>query len=99
MTQRIELTAGAAYQRFFAELSGRLITFEIRWMTNYGFFAVDIYEGDEAITLGRGLNPGTNLVAGLNTGLGAIHLEGNAPTIGNLGVSNRLLYEEDEADA
>lgn len=90
----IPLRPGRTYQRFKTELSGRLIRFELRWLEQYQFYAVDLYEGDETITQGRGLHPGMNLVAGLLTGLGAIYLEGEAPTINNLGVDNKLRYDD-----
>ena len=98
MISRIPLRSGAPYQRFSVQLSGRRITFELRWMVQYEFFAVNLLEGSEAITLGRGLNPGVNIIEGLNTGLGAIFLSGEQPTIKNLGISNRLLYDDEGAD-
>lgn len=94
---RIPLTAGLPYQRFSVQLSGRLIEFELRWMAQYAFFAVNLFEDGEPITLGRGLNPGINLVKGLNSGLGAIYLEGRQPTINSLGERNRLLYDDEGA--
>lgn len=81
-------------QIFTVTLSDRSITIKIRWLHQYKFFAVDILEGDEPITLGRGLHPGIDLLAGLNTGLGTLMLEGRQPTLENLGQRNRLIYEE-----
>lgn len=98
MIYNIPLTSGSTYQRFSADLSGRLIRFEMRWLYQYEFFAVDIYEGDTPITQGRGLHPGVNLVAGLMSGLGAIYLEGDAPTVENIGVANKLRYDDTGAE-
>lgn len=83
-----------SYQRFTVPLSGRPITISLRWLHQYGFYAVDIVENGVAITQGRGLHPGINLLAGLNTGLGTLMLEGRQPTLENLGQRNRLVYEE-----
>lgn len=94
MIYNLPLNSGSTYQRFTAELSGRVLRFELRWMYQYEFFAVDIYEGETAITQGRGLHPGINLVGGLLTGLGAIYLEGDSPTVDNLGVDNKLRYDD-----
>lgn len=91
---RIPLQASGAYPRFTVYLSGRTLEFRLRWLTLYGFLAVDIYEDGQPITLGRGLNPGVNLLAGLNTGLGAITLEGGAPTLSNIGTANQLVYDD-----
>ena len=98
MINRIPLNSKAPYQRFTVQLSDRLIEFELRWLVQYDFFAVNLYEAGEAITLGRGLHPGVNIVKGLNSGLGSIYLDGQSPTIDNLGVSNRLLYNDDGAE-
>lgn len=81
------------YQRMTATLSERVITIRLRWLQQYGFYAVDLLEGSDPITLGRGLHPGIDLLAGLNTGLGTLMLEGRAPTLENLGRRNRLIYE------
>jgi len=93
----IPLNSGAPYQRFSVDLSGRLLTFELRWLNQYSFFAVDISENGTPITQGRGLHPGVNLVNGLLTGLGSIYLVGEPPTIANLGVANKLRYDDGNA--
>lgn len=86
------------YQRMTVTLSERVITLRLRWLMQYEFYAVDILEGGEPITLGRGLHPDVNLLAGLNTGLGTLMLEGKQPTLENLGRRNRLIYEEPADD-
>ena len=91
---RIPLEAGRAYQSFTANMDGRNITFRLHWQTLYGYFLVGIWEGETPITLGRGLNPGINLLAGLNETLGSITLEGRRPTVANLGIENRLIWDD-----
>lgn len=94
MISRIPVQRRTPYQRFSVQLSNRLIEFDIRWLTQYELFAVDLYEGGEPITLGRALHPGVNFIQGLNTGLGAIYIDGDSPTVSNFGVNNRLLYDD-----
>lgn len=91
---RIALTNNQAYQSFYATLSGRVIQFRLRWLTLYGFYAVDLYENGQPLTLGRGLHSGVNIVEGLLTGLGSITLEGHPATVANLGVDNTLVYND-----
>jgi len=91
---RIPLENGSAYQTFTANLGGRNIEFRLHWQTLYGYFLVGIYENGEPITLGRGLNPGIDLLGGLNQDIGSLTLEGRQPTIRNLGIENRLIWDD-----
>lgn len=87
----IPLTASLADFSFTTTLNDSLLQFNIRWLTRYGYFVVDIRNAsNEPIALGRGLHVGANLLAGLNSTIGKIVLEGEAPTIANLGVTNNL---------
>ena len=97
MIQTIPLKNGNAFQRFSITLNDTLVTFRIRWQTRYGLFLVDILDGGAPIVSGRGLHPGINLLDGVLTDLGAVYLEGEAPTIENLGVTNKLRYEVPDA--
>ena len=92
----IPLQSGRAYQSFTANLRGRSITFRLHWQTLYGYYLCGIWEGETPITLGCGLNPGIDLLAGLNETLGSITLEGRQPTVDNLGVENRLIWDDGE---
>lgn len=93
----IPLNSGYAFQRFRVQLGNRLLIFRLRWLTRYGYFCADIYEGNMPVTLGRALHPGVNLLAGLNTTIGRLVLDGESPTISTLGVNNRLIwYSNDE---
>lgn len=97
MIMTIPLQAGSAFQRFSVNLNDTLVTFKIQWQTRYGLFVVDLLDGDTVITAGRGLHPNINLLDGLVTDLGRIYLEGQRPTIENLGVANKLRYEAPDA--
>ncbi|MFC0227398.1 phage baseplate plug family protein [Serratia aquatilis] len=88
----IPLNSGAAVQRFRVQLGDRLLIFRLRWLTRYGYFCADIFEGEIPITLGRALHPGVDLLAGLNTTIGRLVLEGESPNVDTLGASNRLIW-------
>ncbi|MBC3214228.1 phage baseplate plug family protein [Serratia fonticola] len=93
----IPLNSGYAFQRFRVQLGGHSLILRLRWLTRYGYFCLDIYEGDKPVTLGRALHPGVDLLAGLNTDIGRLILDGESPTIATLGVNNRLIwYSNDE---
>lgn len=89
----IPLNSGSAYQRFTVTLSGRKIRFELRWLTRFSVFLVDIYESDAPLVLGRALHPEQNLLDGVIADLGSITLTGSPATLGNLGQNNKLVYE------
>ncbi|ENY3036317.1 phage baseplate plug family protein [Serratia marcescens] len=93
----IPLNNGYAFQRFRVQLGNHLLIFRLRWLTRYGYFCVDIFDGDIPVTLGRALHPGVNLLSGLNTDLGRLVLEGENPRVDTLGLNNRLIwYPNDE---
>lgn len=89
----IPLKPGSAFLRFSVTLSGRNIRVVLRWSTRYGFYSVDLYEGDVPLVRGRGLHPEVDLIGGLNLGIGKLYLSGKPATIENLGQENKLRYE------
>ncbi|CPR20608.1 hypothetical protein JMY81_01130 [Brenneria goodwinii] len=93
----IPLARGLADFSFTSNLNDTLLRFNVRWLTRYGYFVVDIRDTDNApIALGRALHVGINLLAGLNTDIGKIVLEGETPTLANLGVTNNLNWYPDD---
>ncbi len=89
----IPLTRNAAYQKFSITLNNHQLVFYLRWLTRYRYFVVDIMSIDNSpIALGRALHVGVNLLAGLNADIGEIILEGETPTISNLGIKNQLKW-------
>ena len=97
MIQTIPLQNGNAFTRFSVNLNNTLVTFRIRWQTRYGLFLVDLLDGNTVIVAGRGLHPDIDLLGGTVNDIGRIWLEGEAPTIANLGVGNKLRYEAHNA--
>ncbi|RAW93949.1 MULTISPECIES: phage baseplate plug family protein [unclassified Photorhabdus] len=89
----IPLTRNAAYQKFSVTLNNHQLVFYLSWLTRYGYFVVDIINIDNSpMALGRALHVGVNLLADLNTDIGKIVLEGETPTISNLGIKNQLKW-------
>jgi len=85
--------AAAPFQNFSIGNAGVTLFFEIRWLTRFSYFVVNIYRANRVpVTLGRALHPQVNLLNGLSLGLGVIVLEGADPTPDNLGIDNRLVW-------
>lgn len=95
MIYNIPFPSNAPYFGFDIQLSERTLRLELRWLYLYGFYAVDVYENGDALTLGRGLHPQMNILAYDQTGLGQLYLEGDSPTLSNLGVDNKLRYNDE----
>jgi uncharacterized protein DUF6983 len=92
----IPLSGGFAFQRFRVQLGEHYLAFRLRWLTRYGYYCVDILENGQPVVLGRALHPDVNILAGLNTNIGAIYLRGESPTVSNLGVDNKLEWIRNE---
>src|SRR5690606_24665283 len=85
--------AAAPSQEFSVSNGGIVLFFEIRWLTRFRYFVVNVYRGDRTpVTLGRALHPQVNILNGLAIGLGSITLEGADPTPDNLGIANRMVW-------
>lgn len=84
-------------QTFTAALGGYTLTIELRWMSRLEVFRVNLYTAQgAALTLGRYLLPGVDLLAGLypptDANYGSLVLEGEPATPSNLGVDNMLVW-------
>lgn len=89
----ISLTSGLAYQRFTVTQGDVRLQIYLHWLTRYSYYSVDIYDDSEnPVALGRALQPGVNLLDGLNINMGSLILEGEQPTINNLGAANSLIW-------
>lgn len=88
----IPLYSGYAFQRFSVQLGEYFLRFNLRWLTRYQYYCVDVYHGDTPVVLGKGLHVGSDLFSGLNTPIGRVVLEGKTPTIANLGIDNQLAW-------
>lgn len=89
----ISLTSGLAYQRFTVTQDDIRLQIYLHWLTRYSYYSVDIYDGSgNPVASGRALHPGVNLLGGLNVNMGSLILEGEQPTINNLGATNSLVW-------
>lgn len=89
----IPLTSGLAYQTFTVTQGNAKLRFYLHWLTRYRYYSVDVYDSaDMPVACGRALHPGMDLVAGLNVDIGTLILEGEQPTLNNLGLTNRLIW-------
>ncbi|AYH27178.1 hypothetical protein C5E20_08545 [Pectobacterium parmentieri] len=93
----IPLTRGIADFSFSSTLNDATLRFNVRWLTRYSYFVVDIRDAmGNPIALGRALHVGVNLLAGLNTRIGRLVLDGETPTMENLGVTNNLRWHPND---
>ncbi|MEQ4511749.1 MAG: hypothetical protein ABN480_14245 [Dickeya sp.] len=89
----IPLTRGLADYVFNVTLGNHQLRFNIRWLTRYQYFVVDITTlAGDVVVMGRALHAGVDLLAGLNTDIGRLVLTGATPTMVNLGVENNLTW-------
>ena len=91
----LPLQSGLAHFQFDAPLSTIRLRFRLNWLTNFGYYVVDVSQNDKKLTAGRGLHPGIDLLQGLNLDIGTLMLEGSAATPENMGIDNRLVYREE----
>lgn len=67
---------------------------KLNWSYGGQYYRVRlIKDGVELGVSGKGLNPEVDLLKSLKLGIGKLYLEGAQPTIDNLGLDNRLVYE------
>lgn len=84
-------------QTLSCQLGGNNVHIKIQWMTRFNKFRVDIsYVNGRAITQGRVMNVGVNMLDGLypRASMGALVLLGDDPTPANLGIDNELVWSD-----
>ena len=90
----INLPSGKAHFQFDVELSGVRLRVRLDWLTRWGYYNVTLYRLGAVVARSRALNPDTDLLRGLELGIGSLMLTGAEPTPENLGVKNSLIYSE-----
>lgn len=95
MSYIIPLEGGAANasQLFRIVLGGKLYTFTLTYRTLLQQWSLDCYLSEGTVFLGVILCGGTNLTA-LYPEFGKLSIVGLEPTLDNLGVANRLVWEQ-----
>lgn len=90
----ILLIPGFAYPVFSVTNKNIQLRIHLHWITRYSYYSVDIFDYEmNPVAMGRALHPGMNLLDGLNVNMGSLILEGEPPTISNLGIDNKLVWE------
>jgi hypothetical protein len=75
-------------------LGGVEYEMHLDWSYNGGYYRVRLIdESGDLPLMGKGLNPGVDLLETLKLGIGKLYLEGAQPTLANLSLDNRLVYE------
>lgn len=88
-------------QTFSAPLGKNTLIIKMQWMVRLGAFRVNISTPlGVTLTAGRFLLPGSDLLAGLypppKIAYGSLKLEGDQPTPDNLGVTNQLVWSDEQ---
>lgn len=90
----ILLIPGFAYASFNVTNKNIQLRIHLHWLTRYSYYSVDIFDSEmNPVAMGRALHPGMDLLDGLNVNMGSLILEGEQPTMGNLGMDNRLVWK------
>lgn len=64
------------------------------WSYSGEYYRVRLVDNGVDLPLaGKGLNPGVDILETLRLGIGKLYLEGAQPTLANLSLDNRLVYE------
>jgi hypothetical protein len=92
----IPLTKGSAnaHPRFSFELGNKLIDFELNYVSylDAPAWSMDLYHDGLQIVAGAMLEPGCDVIADYNAGIGHLIFIGEEATLDNLGVSNQLVW-------
>ena len=90
----IPLPSGQAHIAFAVDVGDERVRVWLDWLTRYEYFAVHLTASGEQIIAGRGLHPDQCQLRDTRLGeVASLRLEGDAPTLENLGVRNRLVLE------
>ena len=89
----ISLVGATAFYEFNVEIAGQVAYIKMHWSTIGEFYRVTITLGDDTIVKGKGLHPGIDLLKSTDLEIGQLYLEGITPTLENIGIDNRLIYE------
>lgn len=93
----ITLLAGVqnSHQRFQQRINGRLISFEVDYVsyTPYPHWVMNVYQDGAPLGFGLPLNVGADLLANHNVGdFGRLVFVGEEATLDNLGIANSLVW-------
>lgn len=95
MAREIPLTPGVAHQSFSVGLGVYTLSFRFDWVTRFQFFRVkitDITSNPFVVSESRSANLNVNLLRGFSE-YGQVYMTGEPPTVENLGVNAKLMWE------
>lgn len=81
-----------AHQRFEVQLGDNLTTMLLNWKTLTELWSLDIEIEGVRIVSGAMLLPGSDIIASWRTDIGRLVLNGDKPTLDNLGTNNQLVW-------
>lgn len=94
MNQIIPVSGGSlnAHQRFEVQLGDNLTTMILNWRTLTEVWSLDIEVEGVRIVSGALLLPGSDIIEVWQTNLGRLVVNGDKPTLDNLGKNNQLVW-------
>lgn len=93
MKRTIPLQPGSAHLSFRVELSGTPVRVRLDWLTRYGYYTTRVDGPDGLLVAGAGLHPDMDILVDVPSIPGRLYIDGQAPTVDNLGVEAKLVYE------
>ena len=92
----IPLKGGAvnAHQILFVQLGENFLEFRLNYITRFPGWSLDIYKEGERLIAGAMLVSGAEITKNFSAGIGRLVFVGDDPTIDNLGLSNKLVWED-----
>lgn len=100
--ETIPLIGGAvnAHQVFSAQVGENFLEFKLDYITrsetdsNFAPWVMNISKEGVLLVAGLALVPGSNILEHYNLDIGAMYFTGEFPTLGNLGLSNKLVWDD-----
>ena len=89
----ISLEGATSYYTFNVEIANLVALVTLNWVTTGGFYKIFITIDNEEVVRGKGLHPDIDLFKSTELGIGKLYLQGDEPTLDNIGIDNRLVYE------
>ena len=97
MSRIIPLRNGAPHQRFSVSLADYSLELSFYWVARFEYFRVnirDVTNDPFVLTNGRIAHPNVNLLNGLDDKYGRVYIDGEVPTLENMGDTAVLMWEE-----
>lgn len=92
----IPLSGGSvnAHQTFFIQLGENFLEFKLNYITRYSIWSLDVLKEGVILMSGAMLLPGSEITKSYNANIGRLLFVGLDTTIDNLGIDNKLVWED-----